>query len=74
MGRVCNMYGGEERSIQGVGADTWRNLAVVCHDAYVWKGFDRSQNKPLMWILFYGNIIFDLWNCTEGLLLHLKYG
>ena len=22
MGRVCNMYGGEERSIQGVGADT----------------------------------------------------
>ena len=35
MGRACNMYGGEGRSIQGVGADTSRNLAVVCHDARV---------------------------------------
>jgi hypothetical protein len=38
------------------------------------KRFDRSQNKPLMWILLYEHIIFDLWNCTEGLLLHLKCG
>jgi hypothetical protein len=39
------------------------------------KGFDRSQNKPLMWISLYGHIIFVLWNCTEGLLLlHLKCG
>jgi len=35
MGRACNMYGGGERSMQGVGGETRGNLAVVCHGAHV---------------------------------------